>query len=132
MAFTLNYGAWPLFCGGNIGSSFYRIKETAGPRQIKGSIEDKLRWLMSYAPASLVMADVEGGVADKELFCFLKDKGSVSVEEGNYINIHYTLSPFFFNPNSDNMCRILTLWKEYDEDYIKRVRNDNEEDDDDR
>lgn len=108
---------WSGFCGGNVLHSFgeqshphYRWAEGKTARELLLSIAS------TNDRASFTMADAEGGVVDNAIFSQLDNSGTI--EGPADYKLGYTLSPFFYNPNSGNQCRVLFVWKEYSEAFI--------------
>lgn len=110
---------WDGFCGGMILSRFSLAGGVPFKHTAEGdTAEEKLLHIAANLDeASFVMADSEDGVADRDIFSELGTEGIIKGPE-NY-DLNYTLSPFFFNPNSGNQCRVLFVWKEYTEEYME-------------
>lgn len=110
---------WSSFCGGAVVFNFVLNNYRGGDK--KEDHNDVLRRIADSCPSSFVMADQEEGVADSHIFEKLFSEGVIDVEGREY-NLRYTLSSYFFNTNSGNMVRILTVWKEYTEDCILKAQ----------
>ncbi len=72
--------------------------------------------------AMMLLCDCEDGVADKLLFSKLKSNEGSFPYEGGFL--HYHLSNWYYNKNSGNMCRHLSVWHEMTEDQIEEHRAD--------
>ena len=118
------------FCAGLIFWDFSDSREEAG------TPEEHLKFLFEkYKGESGMMfiGDCEAGYADCLLF-----KPLIGTHGTSYTFSHqegmlsYSISPFYFNKNSGNMCRHLTAWLELSEDAIQEWRDENAEEDEEK
>ena len=119
---------WKGFCGGMILWHFSEVAATPEHMEAVGTTAPQK--LLSIAAeleeASFVMADCIGGVADEAIFEELASTRG-TIEGAEEYTLHYTLSPFFYNPNSGNDCRVLFVWKEYKQAFFDRKEREREE-----
>ena len=113
------------FCAGLIFWNFSDSREEAG------TPEEHLKFLFERHKGysgMMFMGDCEGGKADRLLFAPLiaahGHSHTFSHQEGM---LGYSISPYYFNKNSGNMCRHLTVWLELSEDAIQEWRDENAE-----
>lgn len=115
---------WWGFCAGHIGVGF----ALAGDRRSEPNVLELLRDKARQVGAVFILGDVEDGVADRYLFNKLPEGAGTIDCPGEDYSLGYQLSPYYYNKNSGNMCRHLSVYKLYTEEAIDNHRDGMEED----
>ena len=126
MTISASSAGCPEFCAGAILHSFAIYK---GGKELSPSAN--LLRLFEYAGGNgmIFMGDCEEGLADVRLFApLLRENGNnVTIPHPQGL-LHYSISDYYYNKNSRNMCRHLTAWLELSDDAIEKHRRGEDDD----